>query len=369
MIIKTSDIKELCIKISSAIDTADIVALTDLIELIVQDNNLYLNITNKEYYIRAKVPINVDVDFHAVVNATLFLKLIANMTTETIELNVDDSVLTVIGNGKYKFPLIYDKDKIIDLPVLEIYNCTSRFDIQNSILQSILTYNSKEFSKSVATNIVQNYYYVDEYGAITFRKGACVTKFNLDSPIKILLPQKIVKLFKLFKDDTVKFSLGYDKISDDIIQTKVKFETSDIILTAITSSDDALVDTVPVKIIRDRAYNLPYEYNIILNKNLLLDTIKRLSLFSSNDISKMYGKFVFLSDKVIVSDCNDDNSEVVPYLKDVKNINYTAVVEFDDLKMALEKCNSPSVNIGFGNSQAMSLSFNNVYFVIQEVNY
>ena len=32
----------------------------------------------------------------------------------------------------------------------------------------------------------------------------------------------------------------------------------------------------------------------------------------------MYCKFVFLSDKVIVSDCNDDNSEVVPYLKDVK---------------------------------------------------
>ena len=48
MIIKTSDIKELCIKISSAIDTADIVALTDLIELIVQDNNLYLFEVNKK---------------------------------------------------------------------------------------------------------------------------------------------------------------------------------------------------------------------------------------------------------------------------------------------------------------------------------
>ena len=41
MIIKTSDIKELCIKISSAIDTADIVALTDLIEnnIIMEANN------------------------------------------------------------------------------------------------------------------------------------------------------------------------------------------------------------------------------------------------------------------------------------------------------------------------------------------
>ena len=44
MIIKTSDIKELCIKISSAIDTADIVALTDLIELILMKSLIVIKV-------------------------------------------------------------------------------------------------------------------------------------------------------------------------------------------------------------------------------------------------------------------------------------------------------------------------------------
>ena len=74
---------------------------------------------------------------------------------------------------------------------------------------------------------------MDEKGAITFTNGACVNSFTLEQPVKLLFNNRLVKLFKLFKDESVKFTIGYDPISDDIIQTKVRFATSDIIITAI----------------------------------------------------------------------------------------------------------------------------------------
>lgn len=367
MILRTDDIKNLCAKISFAIDNADVVALTDILQLKTEGTYLYLSITNKEYYVKAKLDLSENINFHATVSATLFLKLISNITTETIEFHINDNTLIVKGNGIYKFPLIYDGDKILELPIIEINNPTANIEISNSILQNILVYNSKELNKGIAANAVQNYYYIDEQGAITFRKGACVTKFNLSAPIKVLLTAKIVKLFKLFKDETIKFTLGYDNISDDIIQTKVKFETNDIILTAITSCDDTLLNTVPVKAIRGRAYNSDYKYNITLNKDLLLDAIKRLSLFSLNDISKIYGKFIFKPDSITICDYNNDNSEIIPYANEIINIDYTAVFDFNDIKSALDKCNVSFINMSFGDSQAAVISHNDIYYVIPEV--
>ena len=134
MILRTDDIKNLCAKISFAIDNADVVALTDILQLKTEGTYLYLSITNKEYYVKAKLDLSENINFHATVSATLFLKLISNITTETIEFNINDNTLIVKGNGIYKFPLIYDGDKILELPIIEINNPTANIEISNSIL-------------------------------------------------------------------------------------------------------------------------------------------------------------------------------------------------------------------------------------------
>ena len=55
-----------------------------------------------------KLPVTGDNGFHATVNAALFLKLIPQITTDNIELNIKDNLLIVRGNGTYKLPLIYE---------------------------------------------------------------------------------------------------------------------------------------------------------------------------------------------------------------------------------------------------------------------
>lgn len=188
MILRIEEFKDVCSTILNAIDINELSEITETVELICEGNNLLLNVTNREYYVRVKLPIQQPEDFHAVVNANLFLRLVSQLTSETIELNVDNNSLVVKANGKYKLPLIYVDDKMLSLPVISIKNVTNTFTIPTVILNSIAKYNGKELAKSNFnfTRPVQRLYYMDENGCITFTSGACVNNFTLPCNVRVL---------------------------------------------------------------------------------------------------------------------------------------------------------------------------------------
>lgn len=362
MILKRDDIKDVCSKILAAVDTNGLSTITETLELIVYDKVLYLNVTNREYFAQVKLPVNEDNEFHATVNAALFLKLIPQITTDTIELNIKDNLLIVKGNGTYKLPLIYEGNDLLELPKIDINNVTAEFDVNSDLLISILNYNSKELTKGTILRPVQKLFYLDECGCITFTSGACVNNFTLPQPIKILLKHNIVKLFKLFKGSTVHFILGQDALSDDITQTKVRFECDNITLTAILSCDDSLINSVPVNTIRSMAVD-GYPYSIVLNRELMLQTINRLLLFSSN---RTYGNFNFGKDSLEIS-FNNASKETINYCNDTHIENeYSSIIDLTDLKLTLENCDEEYITLNFGNERSIVVIRNNIYNVIPE---
>jgi len=364
MIIKTEELKNVCSVILNAVDSNELSRITETLELKVSDSILYLCVTNKEYYVEVKLKLNENVDFHATVNANLFLKLIAKTTTEYVELNIENN-LVITGNGKYYLPLIYDNDKLLTLPKIEIKNVTTTFNIKTSVLDSIYRYNSKELLKGTAAKAVQRLYYVDEKGCITFTSGACVNNFTLDKPVKLLFNDKLVKLFKLFKSDDVVFTLGQDALSQEIIQTKVRFENNNVIITAILSCDDKLIASVPVSAIRNRATNV-YDYSVTVNRLELLDAVSRLMLFSEGNL-KVFSSFEFTSDKMICWDTNHVSSETINYSNSVPTLtSYNTILDLEDLKMTLVSLTDAYINISFGDNQAIVIARNNVYNVIPE---
>ena len=369
MIIRTEQLKDVCQMIVGAVDSSNgLSKLTETLELKVVDNTLMLSVTNKEYYVRVKLPVDYTGDFHAAVNADLFLKLIAQTTTETIDLKTNDTNLMVKGNGTYKIPLVYEDDGLIEVPEIKINNATNSFPINADVLLSILQYNSKELLKGTISKPVQKLYYVDELGAITFTSGACVNSFTLAQPVKMLLNNKVVKLFKLFKTGDVMFTIGYDNITDEIIQTKVRFESDDISITAILSCDDTLLRSVPTTAIRNRA-NTEYPYSVSVNKDSLLQTINRLTLFAGKDTLNLYSKFEFKKDSVTIYDARMENKEEIFYTSgniDIEDM-YSVVLDFVDLKMTLETCTEQYINIHFGNQTALVISRGNVKNVVPEI--
>jgi len=364
MVLNIKELSEASTKIINAVDPTNVQIITDTLELVAENKCLSMNVTNGEYYVRISIPLTDDIQFRATVNATTFLRLISQITTETVELTTNESSLIIKGNGTYKLPLIYDGSELLRLPEITIDNETASFPISSDVLNSILAFNSKDVAKDTNSRPVQRMYYIDEQGAITFTSRACVNNFSLPKPIKLLLPDRIVKLFKLFKDGDVKFTLGHDAISEDIIQTKARFETDTMSLTAILDCDEALVSSVPVSAIRNRASN-SYKYSISVNKNELIQAINRLLIFKSTQ--SLFSKFKFSDKYVSINDSKNDNVETVMYKNEVPDCSYEAMIDLLDIKTALENCVENVLTLGFGDGAAVVISRGKVQNVIPEV--
>lgn len=371
MIIKTAKFKEICSTILSATDSAEISTLTETLELKVENKVLYLNVTNGEYYASVKFDLESDEVFNAAVNANLFLKLIAAVTTEDIQLEAKGTYVEVKANGTYKIPMIFDGDKLLNLPKIEIKNPTVTMKIGGGILESILNYNSKELLRGTVSRPVQKMFYVDETGCITFTTGACVNSFTLEKPVKVLFNSRLVKLFKLFKNDMVNFTLGYDSISEELVQTKVEFKSDKITLTAVTGCNDELLNSVPVAGIRGRA-TATYTNNVVLNKTELLDAVNRLLLFSAGYGSvknlKPYSQFTCNGDSMTIFDSNKENKEILKFKNDTKvDQEYSMTLDLSDLKLILDTISEEYVTLSFGNHQAVVLKRPNISNVVPEV--
>lgn len=367
MKIRLDTIQKPCSTISNAVDAKSISQLTEVLELEVVDNVLQISVTNKEYFVTVNVPVDNPEEFHATVDAELFTKLISRITTEYVELSVTDKFLVVQGNGTYKLPLIFEDSVMMVLPKIEVKNISSEFDISSDLLNSIMSSNSRQLEVGVISNAVQKYFYIDKNGAITFTSGATVNTFELGDDVKLLLSSRIVKLFKLFENEQVHFRYGAEKLSDEIIQTRMSLTTPTVSLSAILSCDDTMLKSVPVDRIRGLASGeLPYTVSI--PRANLLETLERFSLFSQ-DAMLSSACLDFHRDYLAVSDSKKNSIEKVQYENPNNEISepYSTMIDIIELTKMLDSNRTKNVHISFGNNSAILLVSNNVTNVIPEI--
>jgi DNA polymerase III sliding clamp (beta) subunit (PCNA family) len=368
MIIQTKSFQENCKKILDAVDTNTSLVINETLELEANGRVLYLNVTNKEYYVSVKMPLDIDVKLHAVVNAQLFLKLISKITTGTLELDVIDNYLSVKANGNYKIPIVFDGDGIVEIPKITIQNVTNNFTIKNSILQSILKYNAKEMLKSGGSSPIHKLFYIDEKGAITHRNGACVNSFELEQKVVLTLTEKIVKLFKLFKSDTINFSMGFDELQSGTIAQKVSFSNEQVIITSIITAKEELINQFPVKGIR-QSLEETHEFTATIDRLSLLESINRLSLFSKQDSDLKNTHLEFNFEGVVIFDTKKENNEHIKYVNNIDKLKtpYSASFDTNDLQVTLETSEGQYIVMSFGNGKVATIKNNNISNIISEV--
>lgn len=376
-IIRTDELKTICNKITLAIDSSSTEEVAGALCVEVKDNTLFLSVTNKEYYVSIRKILTGTVsNFKTVVDAYLFIKLISKITTETVELSISSGTLIVKGNGQYKLAMLYSGQELMEVPEILL----SKVEVSNTVnsdnLADMLQHNSKEFSKvppNTALHPIQKMYYMDEKGCITFTQGACVNYFDLENPFKVLLGQKLVKLFKLFKDEDVTIDVGEEKINEEFTQTRIRMYGEDVKICAILGGDNkALVNKVPVVSVRNRAETL-YDYEIEVSKAALLETIGRILLFANVGKSKVppYCRIVFDKNYMTVFDTRQENSEQVVYENPVFDLNdnaYSTIVEMNNFKSTIESFTDKTVVIKFSNHTAMTIESGNIVYVFPEHN-
>lgn len=371
MQINTTTLKTMCSKLLNALDTDSSSALSDTVELRIENKVLSLMVAGDEYRVKTKASIDNDGTFRTVVNADVFLKLVGQTTTDTVDLVINDTILTITGNGEYKLPMVYAGDKLIEFPDFSIQNETNSFSVSKDVLASIVEYNTKELAKGTAMTPIQKMYYVDKEGCITFTSGACVNKFSLSEDVSFLLQGKTVKLFKLFLsgDDKVEIKLGKDTV-DGITVDKITVSDSmtELISTMITNPD--VLTMVPKDTIRGMLDN-EYTYSVSLSKQTLLGIINRLTLFTPTTLyAQPWGYFEFGAKQVKIFDKNKHNVEVLPYVGTVLDIDegseQTVLLDMADVKSAIERMKTDTFTFKFGNSKAVVINQGNISNVIPE---
>lgn len=366
LIIRIEDIKPICNDILEAVDANQLAKVTETLEIKTVEDKLYFNVTNNEYFVQFNLPIDAKEEFHATVEAELFLKLVEKTTVETVELKLTENVLSFKGNGSYDLPLIFEDDKLISLEEIKIDNITSEFDIDRKILNSISTHNADEIQKGMIMQPVQRLYYIDQKGAITFTSGACVNNFTLEDDIKLLLNHKLVSLFKIFKDDTIKLKFGVDT-ENNIKQSKIELSTDYCKITSIINNSESLFDSIPVDIIRDTAFD-KYPNEAYIDSGELIQAIDRLLLFRGTSI-KPYGDFVFTEDGLKIYYNNESNFEEISGAKGVlpEGDEYSFTVDFLDIKTSLNSLKKSKIKLKFGNKKSIVIVYGDINLIIPEV--
>lgn len=376
MVITTKDFQEIVNKILLAAGLDDNAAN---LELIAKENTLYLNVTNREYYVSVKFPISEPTTFRAVVDAALFLNLISGINTETFTLTEQiDHIMVTSGKSQYKLAMIFENDKLMSLPVISIENKTVEMPISHDILTSILNVNSKELLKLKGASVVnelQKLYFIDETGCFTFTTGACLNAFTLEKPVKLLLNDRIVKLFKLFKTD-VQFSLGIDVAHSGNTLTKIVMETADTYLAAIINCDDLLISKVQGPCTATRNFIADrYDYNLVLSSTEFSSAISRLQMFTRNNKSvadKLSNTYlpvkVTIQDNALIISDKLGNTEFVT----IENGSYVAGeytfgVNLIDLKLVLDSCKNEHITFNCGNQRSIIISRGAISNLIPEV--
>lgn len=374
MILKTKTFQEAANKILVAVGLDRAAAN---LELAAKDTALYLRVTNREYYVAVKFDLQEPTDFRAVVDANLFLNLISGINTEEFELTVKDNyVLVKAGKSNYKLAMIYENDQLMKLPVIKLDKdqVTIDMSIAQDILLSILNVNGKEIQKAkrLDVNELQRYYYIDETGCFTFTTGACVNSFSLEKPIKLLLTDKVVKLFKLFETDAW-MSYGHQVNKDNSLQPIVVFQTESVYVASRLLNDDTCIQKIKAPC--DAMKNLikePYDHTLVLSASDLAAAINRLLMFYKNSSAKADLSFVpalvdFTETELSISDLSGDNKEIITIENGSATPgNYSMGVNLIDLKSVLDSCKNEHITVNCGNHKSIIVNRGTISNVIAE---
>lgn len=374
MILKTKQFQEAANKILLAVSVDKTAAN---LELAAKDTVLALRVTNREYYVAVTFKLEQPIEFRAVVDANLFLNLIAGINSEEFELTINDTnVIVKAGRSTYKLAMIYENDKLMALPVIKLdaEQITVAMPIEHEILMSILNVNGKEIQKAkrLDVNELQRYYYIDETGCFTFTTGACVNSFSLEKPIKLLLTDRVVRLFKLF-NTSAWMSYGHIVNIDQSLQPIVTFQTEDIYVATRLLSDETCIHKIkaPCDAMKKLIQEV-YDHTLVVSASDMSAAIARLLMFHKNssakaDISFVPANISFDNTEFTISDVSGDNSEIVTVENgSVTAGNYSMGVNLIDLKSVLDSCKNEHITINCGNRKSIIINRGMISNVIAE---
>lgn len=299
------------------------------------DNITTLIISEK---VEGLIPARVTVD------ANIITSLVNKITTEEIELTINENSLMIVGNGVYNLEIRVDESgEVIKLPTIEqelINSANKEFDFKGIIDR--LNICSSAIAQGLDSLEMGNYYLKDIIATTDQQKMCAVTNSECMKEEELFLRAKFG--FNLMQ-------LGFTKANFTRNNEKLIIVGENFVISTFMYLDelDMFKNKENAALLGIR-YLIGQEFDnkVKIKKADIIGLLDRLSLFigqyDSNNIT-----LTFLENEVKVTNRNGTCDEVLQYQEDkvIKVPEYTVVLNIENLKQLLAVLPNEVIEIQF----------------------
>lgn len=345
--VNTEALQEMVSKVICCSSNNKLIPLTSLMSIKVKDNKLTLTTTNSTDYFYANFNEKVDCEnFEVSVIADTFTKLIQKTTSKTVNISVENNILTVKGNGTYKIELPLDENGNAikfpnKLPASEPVVMTT---IKKSVVDKILNYNKPSLAVSVDMPALCSYYCGDKVISSN-RELICCTDIKLFES-DLLITSPLMDLLGVMTDEAINVNYDNDHM---VFWTK-----EDTIVSPITDGKDSFPATAVLDI---AASELPSTCKV--DKGAVLNMLERLSLFVSS-YDKKEIRLTFVKDGIMFSSKQSSGTELVPFKESTDFSEFDCGIDIEMFKAQVSTQETETLDIAYGSEDFIKMSCGNV---------
>ena len=334
-----------------------LIPLTNLIGIRLSDGNLKFYTTDMSNLLTITIDKVSGDDFNIMVEADRFAKLVNKMTSNEIDLTVNDDILVIKGNGTYKLPLSIDEEmnggavvqSVVEFPVDESEYAVMG-EVQLTSIMSAYNINRAALAKTFEQPALIGYYCGDN----VVTSDAIVITFNRFKMFKdqedMLISPQMMQLLTLNSSEKIEFG----KSGNNLVFCGDGVEIRGPQLFGI---EEYPIDEI-------NAYlDIAFESVCKIPKELMLDVLDRLSLFIT-PFDKDGAYFTFGRTGITVHSKKDASTETINYIESKNFKGFTCLVDIVMMKEQLQACPEDTVTMWYGNENALKLETGNVVQVI-----
>lgn len=341
MKIGTEQFKEAVGKVIQGASFNKLLPITSMIGLKkFNDGRLFISTTDMTNSLDVIIKTDSKEEFDATIDAETFSKLVSKLTSEEVELSVEDSTLIVKANGTYKFPLISDEDGFVSFPVNENIDGNEK-EVLLSTVMSVYNSNEPALAKTLEQPCFTGYY----CGKETVSTDGIVITFNNksisveDNPL--LISAQAMLLLTLNSKEKIKLIQNNDKL---------QFVTEDII---VTTSELEGIEDYPIEQI-NKYLEEPFNSKCKISKELLLDILDRLSLFVE-PYDKNGAYFTFTDKGITIHSKKGASTETIKYIESSDFSSFICCVDIPAFKEQVQAIPEDTLTLSYGNENALRL--------------
>ena len=349
--INTTVLQSLVAKAMKGASCNKMIPITGFMLIQVSNGRATLVTTDAINYLYVSGEVDSEEDFYAVVQAELFSKLIAKLTSASTTLSIADGVMTVTANGKYSIELPLNEegepikfpDPLKALSPLETYS-----SVQMATVRLILNTAKASLATTNEVPCYTGYYIGDKVITTDTYKICAISEKLWDAPR--LLSAETMALLDVMSGETITVQFAGNTVVFSDQNTSVYGKTLDCIADfQIDAINGLLNDSFPTYCDVSRAH--------------LLQLLDRLSLFVG--VYDKNGVYLSFTNKgIMVTSKHTNGAELIPYIGETEQKPYACFIDIEMLRTQVKAGNSEIVRMYYGAENAIKLVDGNITQVI-----